>query len=282
MKRVLGIIGSPRKMGNSELMVKEISKKLTVPHDLRIIRLMDFDLKPCRGCYACIFGDKGCVIKDDYNVIMDEILAADAYIAAAPAYFLGPMSLMKLLTDRWLSLTPHADKMWGRPGVAVAVAGINGREGYTELGLESFLKMLLADIRGTEVVYGALPGEVLRNPDNRALAARLASSLFQETREESGPSCPVCGGRTFRFYGGNKVRCMLCSNYGAFAAGEDEPSFHIAKGEHEMFTSLEASHAHREWLMGMKNRFLAEKGELKALTAEYAEHGTIVSPEPRE
>ena len=55
MKNVLGIIASPRRMGNSEILVKEISSNIPEPHRLNLLRLSDFNIKPCRACYLCLF-----------------------------------------------------------------------------------------------------------------------------------------------------------------------------------------------------------------------------------
>ena len=38
-KLVLGLVGSPRKLGNCEVFVKEISNQLAVRHRLKLIRL---------------------------------------------------------------------------------------------------------------------------------------------------------------------------------------------------------------------------------------------------
>jgi len=45
MKKVLGIIASPRRLGNCEIMVKEISGHIPEPHELNLLRLSDFDSK---------------------------------------------------------------------------------------------------------------------------------------------------------------------------------------------------------------------------------------------
>ena len=88
MKKILGIIGSPRKLGNCEIMVKEISRQITTPHQLSLIRLIDFEILPCKGCYACLFKEKKCVQDDDLNTILDSIVKADALIVSTPTYFL--------------------------------------------------------------------------------------------------------------------------------------------------------------------------------------------------
>lgn len=278
MKRVLALIGSPRSLGNCELMVKEIDRHIPEAHELRLLRLSEFDLRPCRGCYACLFRDEGCVIDDDLPRVLEELLAADAYIAAAPAYFLGPSSVIKRLLDRALAFYAHGERLWGRPALALGVAGIPEREGYTQLGLESFLKLLLADLKDSRIIYGALPGEIFYGEENRTVAAEMGAALFGQRRPPSVPSCPVCGGSTFRFLGGDRVRCMLCSNPGTLSLHHGVPHPTVGEGDHEMFTSLEAVVAHREWLKGMKERFLRERAQLKEIAAGYREGGTRVRP----
>jgi multimeric flavodoxin WrbA len=278
MKRVLALIGSPRSRGNCELMVKEIDRYIPEAHELRLLRLSEFDLRPCRGCYACLFREEGCVIDDDLPRVLEELLAADAYIAAAPAYFLGPSSVIKRLLDRALAFYAHGERLWGRPALALGVAGIPEREGYTQLGLESFLKLLLADLKDSRIIYGALPGEIFYGEENRTVAAEMGAALFGRCRPPSVPSCPVCGGSTFRFLGGDRVRCMLCSNSGTLSLHHGVPRPTVGEGDHEMFTSLEAVVAHREWLQGMKERFLRERAQLKEIAAAYREGGIRVRP----
>ena len=89
MKNVLAIIGSPRKLGNCEIMAKEISRRIDQPHQLRLLRLGEYDIRPCRGCYTCLFKNQ-CVIDDDFTAVAAAMVEADALIVAVPTYFLGP------------------------------------------------------------------------------------------------------------------------------------------------------------------------------------------------
>lgn len=151
MKKILGIIGSPRKLGNCEIMVKEIGRQITAPHEMHLLRLTEFNLLPCRGCYACLFKEEKCVQQDDFQRILESILEADALIVAAPTYFLGANASLKRLLDRGLAFYAHIDKLWGKPAVGVAIAGIPGKEGYTLLGIQNFLKMTLTEIKQTRM-----------------------------------------------------------------------------------------------------------------------------------
>jgi multimeric flavodoxin WrbA len=281
MKTVLGIIGSPRRLGNSEIMVKEISRQVPEEHRLFLLRLSDFTIRPCRGCYACLFKEERCIQKDDLEPLQKAILEADALILAAPTYFLGINAVVKQVVDRGLAFYTHIERLWGKPSVGVCIAGIPGKEGHGLLGIENFLRMLLTDNKANKLVYGALPGEVFLNEANRSAAAELGNALFSQAEERTGPRCPRCGGDTFRFLGGSRVRCMLCSNEGAIRLGPGEPSFSIGKSEHDMFLSLEDAVKHRQWLRGMKNRFLEHKAELKKVVTDYRKEGEWIQPEKK-
>lgn len=276
MTHVLALIGSPRRLGNCEIMAKEISRHLTIPHELKLLRLPDANLAPCRGCYRCLVKGR-CHIDDDFTVVTEAILDADALILISPTYFLGPNASLKSFTDRGLALYPHIESLWAKPAVAVGIAGIPGKEGYTMLGLENFLTMLFADIRARQMVYGALPGEIFLNGHNRKIARKMAMALCEGVSEPLAPHCPLCGSTTFRFIDQDRVRCMLCSNEGTFSVSNGETRFDIHKDDHDLFLTREDALAHREWLLSMKDRFLKHKDALKRISNAYRTDGTWVT-----
>ena len=175
---ILALLGSPRRLGNSELMAKEISRSIPEPHRLKLVRLPEMDIGPCRACYACIFDESTCPQEDDFPKILEALIKADALILAVPTYMLAANASLKQFLDRGLSLFTHIEKLWGKPAVAVAIAGIPGMEGYTKLCLDSALRLIGSQPRASEVVYGALPGEVFLNKTNRQMARNLAKALL--------------------------------------------------------------------------------------------------------
>lgn len=279
MKNILGIIGSPRKLGNCEIMVKEISSHISTPHELSLLRLSEFNIQPCRGCYHCLFKAKDCVMEDDLNSILHALTAADALILSAPTYFLGLNSSVKRLLDRGLAFYNHLDKLWNKPALGVVIAGIRGKEGYSLLAMESFLKLIFAEVKNSRVIYGALPGEIFINKENKQAAKQLARDLFNPPSEKQPPCCPQCGGDTFRFINNQKVRCMLCSNDGPISIQNNRITFGIEKSKHEFFLTREDAMNHRDWLLAMKSRFVRQKKELKAITYPYLQQGKWIKPE---
>jgi len=161
MKNILGIVGSTRKMGNSELTVKMISRRISEPHSLSIIRLSDLNIKPCLGCYKCIAGKGECVLKDDMEVFLDALARADGVILSVPVYFFGPNGTIKMIVDRCCMFYPRFDKFLGKPCVIAILLGIKGKDGYTSAALGSAAMTMGLDIMGEANFFAAGLGEVL-------------------------------------------------------------------------------------------------------------------------
>lgn len=280
MKKILGIIGSPRKLGNCEIMVKEIGRHISDPHELALLRLSEFNILPCRGCYHCLFKSKNCVMEDDFNSILNVITNADALIVSAPTYFLGINSCIKRLLDRGLAFYNHFDKLWNKPALGIVIAGVKGKEGYSLLAMQSFLKLIFSEVKNSRIIYGALPGEIFINNENKQTAKQLAVDLFDSSSKKKEPCCPQCGGDTFRFINNERVRCMLCSNDGTIFMQNNNITFDITKSKHEFFLTKEDALRHKAWLLDMKSRFLRQKKELKEITHSYMKQGKWINPEP--
>ncbi len=279
MKKIIGIVGSLRKAGNSELMVKEISRAISVPHQLQLLRLPEFKLNYCNGCYRCLMAKRGCVLKDDLVQLLDAIAAADALILAVPTYFLAGPACLKAFVDRAISFYPRAEQLWGKPVVGVGIAGIEGKEGSTLLDIERFFATLMVQHKSSRIIYGALPGEALLNQANRAVAAELAAALFSEPEPKRGLFCPCCGGETFRFYAGNQVRCMLCSESGQLLTDGGQPVIEMNRSEHQLLAGKTEALQHRDWLLGMVGRFKEQKEALSVIRGEYADEVTWIEPQ---
>ncbi len=278
MKKILGLIGSPRKLGNCEIMIKAVGRELGSGCELRLLRLSDFRLQPCIGCYRCLFKERRCVLKDELGRVIEAMIEADGIVLAAPAYFLGANAQLKTLVDRGLAFYAHGRRLWGKPIAGIGIAGIPGTEGATLLEVHRFQKLMLADVKATVMLYGALPGETFLSEENKAMARRLAAALFGEPLTAAGPRCPLCGGDTFRLLGGNRVRCMLCSNSGTMSLDGGEPVLEIAKSRHELFLNADEAMNHMQWLMDMKERYRENKAALKTIGKEFAHDGTWIRP----
>lgn len=95
MKTILGVVGSPRRKGNTHILVSRIlegAKKEGAATE--IIFLNDLTIRECDGCHVCWKGRK-CSKKDDMNNIYPKIIQSDVIIFGTPVYWYGPTALMK-------------------------------------------------------------------------------------------------------------------------------------------------------------------------------------------
>jgi len=98
--KILGICGSPRK-GNCFSALNSIKEKYADQHDFKLLMLSDLNLQMCKGCYSCIFnGEETCPLKDDRDMLIKELFAADAVVFASPVYVNHISSYMKKMIER--------------------------------------------------------------------------------------------------------------------------------------------------------------------------------------
>ncbi|MBN2588911.1 MAG: flavodoxin family protein [Sedimentisphaerales bacterium] len=99
-KNVLGISTSPRRNGNSDLLIKKaLSGAESVGANVEYLSLNDYKIGPCIECNSC-YKTGRCVIKDDYEQVLEKILNADRLIFATPVFFMSVCAQAKLLIDR--------------------------------------------------------------------------------------------------------------------------------------------------------------------------------------
>ena len=273
-KKIVALILSPRRLGNSEILVKEICRHLPVEHELQLIRLTEKEIRPCKGCYSCLMTGK-CPLDDDYAAIAGAMAAADALIIATPTYFLGANGVLKVFQDRCLQLFSGNFDLRGKPALNLVTAGLPNEAGISELMLNSFSLILGLNIRASEIFFGALPGEIfLDNEEQLARAAQLGERLLGDEPREFKPwACPLCGSDVVQFLGGDQVICLACRNTGRLSLENGEPRLDISIREDNIFFTEEQTRRHGSWLKGMKERFLSLKGELAAICKPYAKDG---------
>ncbi len=101
---VLGISGSPRRNGNTELLIREFMKGAKASgRETELFILTELKISPCRSCDSCQSTGK-CVINDDMQSMLKKLLEADYIVFASPIYFGGVSAQLKSFIDRCQSL----------------------------------------------------------------------------------------------------------------------------------------------------------------------------------
>ena len=273
-KKIVSLILSPRELGNCEILSKEICRNIPEDHELELIRLTDKDIKPCKGCYACLVNGK-CPLEDDFIAVAKSMAAADAIIIATPTYFIGANGVLKVFLDRCLQLFSAKFSVRGKPVINLVSAGIKGEAGYSEMMLNSFSLILGLKLRASEVFYGALPGEVFfENEEQLKRAAVLGKNIFSdEERVFAEWACPMCGSDVIQLLGKDQVQCVVCRNYGRIKKNGEELKLEIELNPDNIFFTEEQAGRHGLWLQDMKTRFMKLRRKLAGLTAPYKDQG---------
>ena len=98
---ILILSGSPRKNGNTELLVEAFSKGASEKHQVEVVSVHNYKVNPCMGCNACFTSEcNTCVQKDDMSVIYSKLANADMLVIASPVYFYGLSAQLKAIIDR--------------------------------------------------------------------------------------------------------------------------------------------------------------------------------------
>ncbi|MEE4193791.1 MAG: flavodoxin family protein [Anaerolineae bacterium] len=99
--RVLGIVGSPRKNGNTNAMVEAVLQGAAMKGaGVELVHLSKQKIKPCKGCGAC--RQKGnCRYDDDMAELLGFMKESDVWVLGTPVYWWGPTGQMKTFMDRW-------------------------------------------------------------------------------------------------------------------------------------------------------------------------------------
>ena len=99
--KLLVLLGSPRKGGNSETLARKIAEAVEQSGGVvEYKRLNDLNLRPCQACGGC---EKtgNCVIKDDMTEIYQAVDEADRILLVSPVYFYALSAQCKSCGDRF-------------------------------------------------------------------------------------------------------------------------------------------------------------------------------------
>ena len=99
---ILILAGSPRKGGNTDLLVEAFVKGASQKHHVEVVSVHDYKVNPCMGCNACFKNESNsCVQKDDMSLIYEKMAVADMLVIASPVYFYGLSAQLKAVIDRF-------------------------------------------------------------------------------------------------------------------------------------------------------------------------------------
>lgn len=128
---VIAFLGSPRKNGNTELLLRETIKGIeSSGSPVQTFNLTTMKISPCRDCGEC--AQTGICASDDEMVqVYEAIRNTDRIILASPVFFYGVSAQAKTMIDRcqafwcekYLLKKPIPQGELNRKGLLLLVAG---------------------------------------------------------------------------------------------------------------------------------------------------------------
>ena len=183
--KVLGIMGSPRMKGNTDLLLDEALKGAESQQaEVEKILADKLQIAPCKEYYGCLKDGK-CVIKDDMDDIYDKLLAADAVIIASPMFFYTVSAQLMLLISRCQALWARKYVLKNmdipeKKGAFIAVGATRGEKLFDgpKLTIKYFFQAINARYTDELLVRGVdKKGEIKDHPTALSDAYELGKRL---------------------------------------------------------------------------------------------------------
>ena len=184
--RIIAIMGSPRRGGNTELLLDEFIRGVEEEGgEVEKLAVCGLSISPCIECLCCEKTGK-CAIKDDMQGVYGALLSCDKIVVASPIFFYGLPAQLKALIDRCQAL-------WSGKLIAGSLSPPSGseknhREGFAILlgatgGKELFTGSLLTIRYFLDTFDGRLSGRLLfRNIDKKGEISLHPTALAESYR----------------------------------------------------------------------------------------------------
>ena len=192
--KIIGIIASPRKEGNTAWTVNKILEGAGEQGaETQAWYFSDLDIKPCRGCLSCHEeGNRGCIIDDDMQKLYGAIEHADALVLGSPVY-MGQMSaLAKIFTDRLFAqnsprFSPHYQENVAKKKLLLVFTQGNPDPGMFQVYFDytkNIFQLLEFDVQEVVVVAGMRNVPARERADLPMVMKDIGASLVSERSPE--------------------------------------------------------------------------------------------------
>jgi len=175
--KIMAIYGSPRREGNTSLLLKQaVAGARQAGAEVEEVVLRDLRMSPCLELYGCK-KDGRCIIRDDFQRLYDQLLACQALMLASPIFFYTVSAHTKILMDRcqslwvkkyWIDQVPFGQGEIKRKGLFISAGATGGKRLFdgTLLSIRYFFDVLDMELWHA-LLYRRLDfeGDVLRHPE---------------------------------------------------------------------------------------------------------------------
>ena len=200
--KVLAIMGSPRKKGNTYKVTRKVEESMKKLGNIEFeyVFLKDLDLKSCLGCGVCLDkGEKLCPLNDDRVMLEEKMQNADGVIFTSPTYVFNVSGLMKNFMDRF-AYACHRPRFFKNAIVLTTSGAGTG----TKMMLKSFKMAPLSwgfnIVESLDIITNGDPNSKLSTTEHKANKKidNVAKKLY-EAIQEGKPKPSFLGMAMFQF-----------------------------------------------------------------------------------
>lgn len=179
--KVTGINGSAGKDGNTAIFISKVFDELNRDGiETELIQLADYEIQPCRGCFACK-GRGNCVFtKDGFAEIFHRMVETDGIILGSPVYSADVSAKMKAFLERG-GVVVATNPGLLRHKVGASVAAVRRGGGITTVDtMNHFMlnkEMIIVGSTYWNMVYGKNIGDVLNDDEGMANMRNLGENM---------------------------------------------------------------------------------------------------------
>ncbi len=184
MKKVLAVNGSPRKNGNTFILLNHVIDSIKAEYsdvECEVLETAPLKLEGCNACRACFKTlDMKCIIKDDLNMIVEKMVEADVIILGSPTYFADVSSDMKAIIDRAGYVTGANNKALSRKigASVVAVRRIGAMPAFNTMNNFFYISdMVIPGSTYWAMAIGREKGEVNDDEEGLRTMKRLGQNI---------------------------------------------------------------------------------------------------------
>lgn len=181
--KALAINGSPRKGGNTEILLRKALEPIAAAgHQTDYLQVGGTRIRGCTACGACgRMKNKRCVLDDDiFNLAFAKMLEADAILIGSPTYFADVTAETKALIDRAGRVARANGGLFRRKIGAAVVAERRGGAVHAADSIQHLFlatQMIVPGSTYWNLGLGGDPGDVLRDAEGLANMKDLGEQI---------------------------------------------------------------------------------------------------------
>jgi multimeric flavodoxin WrbA len=179
-QKAIGIIGSPRKNGNTAILTNKLLELLKNSFKIEKIFLKDYNINPCKECYYCTENEE-CSIKDDMQILYPKLKETQVIILSSPIFMGGITSYMKTFMERTWHL--RKGQLKGKTGSYIIVGRRDIGSGKNEM--EEYLSRLKVNKITGVLGFGFREGDVSTDEEALKDIQRLGNQIINLSRKKS-------------------------------------------------------------------------------------------------